>query len=217
LNKVVSIAVSGIFDSIILELTQKLQTFVEFEAMPKNLRDLEIVDIDGEGNARTALRICRFAGIEFDLRSVKVRMGPFIAKVELEARTSRVVPDDLIGSNPRMKQLPSGFVVFGDNIRLPENIVADIDEIGFRRVDSMTICVLGLFRFRRNNRIVRFEVVERPCFDEIHGSGSGVVVENRREDPREITVHDLKWSLASGHADGGVDCKLDSGDVPCPI
>jgi hypothetical protein len=116
LNEVVGIAVSGIFDSVILELTQKLQTFVEFEAMPKNLRDLEIVGIDGEGNARTTLRISSFAGIEFELCSVEVLMSLFPAEVELEVRTSRIVPDDLVGSNPGMKQLPSGFVVFGDNI-----------------------------------------------------------------------------------------------------
>ena len=180
LDKVDGVAVGSIFDSIILELTQKLQTFVEFEAMTENLSDLEIVGIDRQGNAGTTLGACRFTGVEFDLRSVEVRVSLFVDKIEFIVRSRGVVPEDFIRSNPRIKEFPSGFVVLGDEIRLPENIVANIDRIWrVSWVDASAIGVCRLFRFRRNNRVVGFEVVEHPCFDKIHGCRSGVVVDDR--------------------------------------
>ena len=216
-DEVVGIAVGGIFDTVILELTQKLQTFVEFKAMTENLSDLEVVDIDGEGNARTTLRIRRFTGIEFELRSVKIRMGLFLAKVEFKRRSSLVVPSDFVRSNPRVKELPSWLVVLGDDVRLTENIVTDIDEIRFRRVDSATVGVLGLFCLCCNNGIVRFEMVEHARFDKIHGCGRGVVIKNRREDTREISVDDFKGGFVGGGTDSGVDRKFDGGDILCPV
>ena len=71
--------------------------------------------------------------------------------------------------------------------------------------------------FRRNNRVVGFEVVEHSGFDEVHGGGCRVVVEDRWENPREISVHDFERRLSGGCGDGGVNGEFDGRDKFRPI
>jgi hypothetical protein len=65
-------------------------------------------------------------------------------------------------------------------------------------VNSIAVGVRRLLGFRSNNGVLGLVGVEHSGFDEVHGGGCRVVVENRWEYPREISVHDIDPPLNGG-------------------
>jgi hypothetical protein len=59
-NEVDGVAIGSVFDRVVLVLTQELETFIEFEAVSKDLDDLEIIGTDREREMRG--RRCGFVG-----------------------------------------------------------------------------------------------------------------------------------------------------------
>lgn len=145
-------------------------------------------------------------------------MSHFLAEIELIDSSRVVAPENLVRTDPRVEKFPRRFVVARNRIRLPKDIIADIDaNPRIRWIDAIAVRVRRLFRFRRDNRVVRFEVVEHSCFDKIHGGGSRIVIKDRWEDSREITVYDFEGSLAGGGRNSGIDGEFDGSDVFRPI
>ena len=54
-NEVHSIAICSVLDGVILELTEDLQTFIEFKAVTENFHDFKVIFIDGKRDTGAAL------------------------------------------------------------------------------------------------------------------------------------------------------------------
>jgi hypothetical protein len=105
-----------------------LQTFVEFESVTENFRDLEVIVIDPKRNASATTRIRRVYGVKFEPVDIEVWVRCFsVAKVELVDLAGSIMAGGFVPSDPRENQLQSRFIVSWDDIILHEDVAADVD------------------------------------------------------------------------------------------